>query len=640
MNLQSKLVVFFDIGETLGSPKSSPGPNRRISGLEVYPYVPEILKQLAENNVRLGIISNTGTETAERVNEVLKHAGILEYFDPQLLVYSSVVGCEKNSPRIFKLAADKAGHFDDPQHCIYVGEDKEELNWASVAGLATVPHPKLVWDVVNGSRLRYVRIKPPDRHVDKAWRDAIEKLAVVPAYVTGEHAAQIYAVASTAAAAALDDLGFEVIRLGSEGDPFRTDLYLLRDNRRDRSGFLAADGQSVGFSDRRRISPHVLCSSHDGLFVAIPVGESIEDYRFAEPYQGFRKKLLIDPGLLRPFGTEPFLRAAAWLAAPAAAASLSDEELDIIKAITSDQIRTHVERYSGVTPIDGSGLLRIESRHVNHPGNALTVETLLRDMKKLLGDDRVTTHRFTYRGRALDNVIAEIPGEVSEEIVFVGAHLDSMISFDPTYNPRVDPAPGADDDASGVAALLILAQTFKKLIESVGRPKKNIRFGFFNAEEVGLVGSASYARDQAAHTVPIIAMFELDMIGYNKKLPKSCELHAGILPFPDVEDRSIVLAHELKQIMASVSPDLDPQVYCTKTEPEGDPGDRRSDHGSFQERGYTACLAIEDIFPGPGGAETEGNPDYHRPTDNFVDYDYAADITRAVAAAVWLKAKA
>jgi Zn-dependent M28 family amino/carboxypeptidase len=236
-------------------------------------------------------------------------------------------------------------------------------------------------------------------------------------------------------------------------------------------------------------------------------------------------------------------------------------------------------------------------------------------MKKLLGDDRVTTHRFAYRGRTLDNVIAEIPGEESGGIVLVGAHLDSMISFVPTYNPRVDPAPGADDDASGVAALLILAQTFKKLIESVDRPKKTIRFGFFNAEEVGLVGSAAYARDQAAHTVPIIAMFELDMIGYNKKSPKSCELHAGIRPFPDVEARSIVLADELKQVMASVSPDLAPQVYSTKTEPEGDPGDGRSDHGSFQERGYTACLAIEDLFPGPGGAELEGNPDYHRPTD-------------------------
>jgi leucyl aminopeptidase len=78
-------------------------------------------------------------------------------------------------------------------------------------------------------------------------------------------------------------------------------------------------------------------------------------------------------------------------------------------------------------------------------------------------------------------------------------------------------------------------------------------------------------------------------------------------------------------------------VDSSQTRPDGDPGDRRSDHGSFQEHGYEACLAIEDFFPGPMGSDSEGNPDDHRSTDPFVDADYAADITRAVAAAVWMK---
>jgi len=156
------------------------------------------------------------------------------------------------------------------------------------------------------------------------------------------------------------------------------------------------------------------------------------------------------------------------------------------------------------------------------------------------------------------------------------------------------------------------------------------------------VGSAAYARDMAGHTVPILAMFALDMIGYNKQPPKSCELHAGIASFPDVEARSIALAEELKQVMTSVSPELEPQVYSSKTDPEGDPGDRCSDHGSFQERGYTASLVIEDFCFGPGSITPppEGNPDYHRPSYTFVDYDYAAEIARPVAATVWLKPKA
>jgi len=182
-------------------------------------------------------------------------------------------------------------------------------------------------------------------------------------------------------------------------------------------------------------------------------------------------------------------------------------------------MRLQVERYSGLWPVDPAGSQRIQSRHVNHPGNALTVETLLHDLATVLGEEAVTKHRFTLRGRTLENVIAEIPGAECEDIVLVGAHIDSMISFDSAYNARVDPAPGADDDASGIAALLILAETFKTLMSRVGRPKKTIVFGFFNAEEVGIVGSAAYARELAARSAPIIAMYALDMIGYNKKTP-------------------------------------------------------------------------------------------------------------------------
>ena len=64
MSLNSKFVVFFDVGETLGVARISPLPNSRLEGLDVYHYIPEILKQLAGNGVRLGIISNTGTGVA------------------------------------------------------------------------------------------------------------------------------------------------------------------------------------------------------------------------------------------------------------------------------------------------------------------------------------------------------------------------------------------------------------------------------------------------------------------------------------------------------------------------------------------------------------------------------------------------
>ncbi len=68
--------------------------------------------------------------------------------------------------------------------------------------------------------------------------------------------------------------------------------------------------------------------------------------------------------------------------------------------------------------------------------------------------------------------------------------------------------------------------------------------------------------------------------------------------------------------------------------------ENRSDHASFQERGYAACLFTEDFFVAPqqDSPESEPNPNYHKKTDNFVDFDYVVDISRVVGAAAWVTA--
>jgi bacterial leucyl aminopeptidase len=71
-----------------------------------------------------------------------------------------------------------------------------------------------------------------------------------------------------------------------------------------------------------------------------------------------------------------------------------------------------------------------------------------------------------------------------------------------------------------------------------------------------------------------------------------------------------------------------------------DPGEARSDHYSFQLNGYTAILASEDLFvgPGPSAPPAEMNPQYHMSTDTSINAGYAADIARLVTAAAWLTA--
>ena len=74
------------------------------------------------------------------------------------------------------------------------------------------------------------------------------------------------------------------------------------------------------------------------------------------------------------------------------------------------------------------------------------------------------------------NVIAELPGKNDSNVVMAGAHLDSVAA-----------GPGINDNGSGSAALLELAQNLSKL-----KPQNTIRLAWWGAEEAGLLGSQAY----------------------------------------------------------------------------------------------------------------------------------------------------
>src|SRR3954464_4437777 len=88
-----RLVTFFDIGDTLASAVLDGG---RLSRLEVYPFVPEVLPRLRAGgegvSVPLGLISNTGDETAARMSQVLAEAGLSALVNAGLCLFSSVEG--------------------------------------------------------------------------------------------------------------------------------------------------------------------------------------------------------------------------------------------------------------------------------------------------------------------------------------------------------------------------------------------------------------------------------------------------------------------------------------------------------------------------------------------------------------------
>lgn len=128
-------------------------------------------------------------------------------------------------------------------------------------------------------------------------------------------------------------------------------------------------------------------------------------------------------------------------------------------------------------------------------------------------------------GRDADNLVAAVPGtERPHEVIVVGAHYDTVIA-----------SPGADDNASGVAALLALARWFRE------RPQaRTLRFVAFANEEppffqTGDMGGHAYAARSRHRDERIAAMLSLDGIGYFTDEPGTQEFPApGIdLAYPD-----------------------------------------------------------------------------------------------------------
>ncbi|MDX1660247.1 MAG: M20/M25/M40 family metallo-hydrolase [Gemmatimonadota bacterium] len=132
-------------------------------------------------------------------------------------------------------------------------------------------------------------------------------------------------------------------------------------------------------------------------------------------------------------------------------------------------------------------------------------------------DDAVLNLRVDVepRTRTTHNVIGVVEGRDprrSDEVVVVGAHYDGLGLGGPG---SLDPVPGeihngADDNASGVAALLELAQYFAY---PTNRPDRTVMFVSFGAEEVGMLGSAQFVADPPVPLTDVVAMVNMDVIG-------------------------------------------------------------------------------------------------------------------------------
>ena len=255
--------------------------------------------------------------------------------------------------------------------------------------------------------------------------------------------------------------------------------------------------------------------------------------------------------------------------------------------------------------------------------------------------------RFRFR-----NYIVDLPGtDLANEVLILGAHYDA-----------VPLSPGADDNASGVAALLEIARALKDTPR-----RRTIRLVFFTLEEVGLHGSVQYVLSKRADWFPVstptpspaagdspappatptppkeklIGMVSLECIGWfsdaagsqTNPIPKVAGVPVVNLKVPD-EGNFIGLAgiskhrefsQRLIKEMQTAEPTL--PILATDSLPIAPPDFLRSDHAPFLLAGLPAVMLTDTA--------NFRNPNYHKPTDTpgTIDMPRFSMEVRAVTAA-------
>ena len=121
----------------------------------------------------------------------------------------------------------------------------------------------------------------------------------------------------------------------------------------------------------------------------------------------------------------------------------------------------------------------------------------------------ILVEQFTHATWGQKSVILTIQGtDNSAEVVVLGGHLDSI-----NLNDRSETAiaPGADDDASGIASL---TEVIRVMVANNYKPRRTLKFIGYSAEEVGLKGSAEIAKKFKADNVNVVGVMQLDMTNY------------------------------------------------------------------------------------------------------------------------------
>ena len=241
----------------------------------------------------------------------------------------------------------------------------------------------------------------------------------------------------------------------------------------------------------------------------------------------------------------------------------------------------------GVKPLNGNYLYEYDDVKIRY---------YVRKEKKVIPQETTIS---------VQNVMAVIPGIDIGEYVLIGAHYDHLGSGGFRVTATDSIFNGANDNASGVAGVLQIAEAF---VKSGKQPLRTVIFAFWDAEERGLLGSQKFV-DTCEYIDKIKAHINLDMIARG-------ELNHSI--FACLEDDG-KFAERMKADVNLYNINLDMLYKVGKLPPN-------SDHAPFAKKG----IPVAYFFTG-------ADPDYHSVSDEFdkLNWNKTVEITKAAYLTLW-----
>jgi len=254
----------------------------------------------------------------------------------------------------------------------------------------------------------------------------------------------------------------------------------------------------------------------------------------------------------------------------------------IINEINSDSLAYFVKELSGeVQTIIGGTPYTIVSRHKDQPGNNKAADYIKQKLSSygLAAFDQ----NFSSTGRNVYGV--QTGTEFPNQKYIICAHYDDM--------PSGTIAPGADDNASGTAAVIEAARVFSQYDFPF-----TIVYALWDEEEQGLIGSEYYATQAQNAGDSILGVINLDMIAWDSDNDGSADIH----------NSSVANTSEIKDKMLEVN-----LLYGINLDLDVVPSEPYSDHQSFLDHGFGAILLIED--------DNDFNAYYHTTNDKIIYFN-------------------